>query len=152
MGSTPFCCMSDNRIIRLMRRQKPFLILHVINTSPMWICRLTSVTLENALFNEVGFTVLFLSHISTRLPPTTAQVVVGSIFWAFRRLKRSRSQEMSARGYAFKAYDPNFPSFFNMIRNFQIPTDLRRRPITHLTCHLPCVNLHQLTNRSALIQ
>ena len=31
---------------------------------------------------------------------TAAQAVVDSIFWAFRRLKKPRSREMSARSYA----------------------------------------------------
>ena len=31
---------------------------------------------------------------------TAVQVVVGSIVWAFRRLKKPRFREMSARGYA----------------------------------------------------
>ena len=31
---------------------------------------------------------------------TAVQTVVGSIVWAFRRLKKPRSREMSARGYA----------------------------------------------------
>ena len=37
------------------------------------------------------------------LPPgekTAFQAVGGSIVWAFRRLKKPRSREMSARGYA----------------------------------------------------
>ena len=31
---------------------------------------------------------------------TAVQAVIGSIAWAFRRLKKPRSLEMSARGYA----------------------------------------------------
>ena len=38
-------------------------------------------------------------HCAT-LSGTAAQAVVGSIVWAFRRLEKSRSSEMSARGYA----------------------------------------------------
>ena len=42
---------------------------------------------------------------------TEAQAVVGSIFWTFRRLKRPRSGEMSARGYALYSFCPQL-SFF----------------------------------------
>ena len=40
-----------------------------------------------------------------------AQVVVGSILWAFRRLKKPRCWEMSARGYALHSVCLQ-PSFF----------------------------------------
>ena len=39
---------------------------------------------------------------------TAVQAVVGSIVWAFRRLKKPRSQ-MSARGYALHGERPTFP-------------------------------------------
>ena len=35
---------------------------------------------------------------------TAVQSVVGSIVWAFRRLKKPRSREMSTRGYALLTY------------------------------------------------
>ena len=43
---------------------------------------------------------------------TAVQAVVGSIVWAFRRLKKPRSWEMSARGYAIHGVCPqlSFPS------------------------------------------
>ena len=41
-----------------------------------------------------------------------AQAAVGSIVWAFRRLKKSRSQEMSARGYALHSVSPKL-SFYH---------------------------------------
>ena len=34
---------------------------------------------------------------------TEVKVVVGSIFWAFLRLRKSKSREMSARGYAVQS-------------------------------------------------
>ena len=40
---------------------------------------------------------------------TAVQAVVGSIVWKFRRFKKPRCREMSARGYALIAYAPNFP-------------------------------------------
>ena len=48
------------------------------------------------------------------LPPgeeTAVQTEVGSIVWAFRRLKKPRCREMSARGYAFYSVWPQL-SFF----------------------------------------
>ena len=47
------------------------------------------------------------------LEETAAQTVVGSIVWAFRRLKKPRSREMSARSYALHSVCLNFPSFFS---------------------------------------
>ena len=45
---------------------------------------------------------------------TVVQAVVGSIFWAFRRLKKPRRREMSARGYALYSVCPQLSllSFF----------------------------------------
>ena len=37
---------------------------------------------------------------------SAVQVVVGSIVWAFRRLGKPRSREMSARGYALYSLCP----------------------------------------------
>ena len=37
---------------------------------------------------------------------TAVQAVVGSIVWAFRRLKKPSCREMSARGYAFHSVCP----------------------------------------------
>ena len=47
---------------------------------------------------------------------TADEAVVGSIVWAFRRLKKPRSREMSARGYALRSVRPNIPFFpsFNL--------------------------------------
>ena len=42
---------------------------------------------------------------------TTVQTVVGSIVWAFRRLKLPRCREMSARGYALYSVCPELPFF-----------------------------------------
>ena len=45
---------------------------------------------------------------------TTAEAEVGSIVWAFRRLEKPRSREMSARGYALHSVcrQHNFLIFF----------------------------------------
>ena len=40
---------------------------------------------------------------------TAVQAVVGSIAWAFRRVKKPSSREMSARGYALHSVRP--PTF-----------------------------------------
>ena len=37
---------------------------------------------------------------------TAAQVVVGSVVWALRGLKKPRSRDMSARGYALHCVCP----------------------------------------------
>ena len=44
---------------------------------------------------------------------TAVQAVVGSIVWAFRRLKKPRCREMSARGYALYSVCPqlSLPTF-----------------------------------------
>ena len=42
---------------------------------------------------------------------TAVQTVVGSIVWIFRRLKKPRCREMSARGYALRSVCPQL-SFF----------------------------------------
>ena len=39
---------------------------------------------------------------------TAVQAVVGSIVWAFRRLKKPRCREMNARGYALYSVRPLF--------------------------------------------
>ena len=39
------------------------------------------------------------------------QAVVGSIVWAFRRLKKTRSREMNVRVYVLHSACPNFPFF-----------------------------------------
>ena len=44
---------------------------------------------------------------------TAVYAVVGSIVWAFRRLKKSRNREMSAR--RFTAFALNFPSFLYIL-------------------------------------
>ena len=46
---------------------------------------------------------------------TAVQAVVGSIVWAFRRLKKPRCRQMSARGYALYNVCPQlsfFPSIY----------------------------------------
>ena len=40
---------------------------------------------------------------------SAVQAVVGSIVWAFRRLKNPKRKEMSARGYAFHSICPQLP-------------------------------------------
>ena len=46
---------------------------------------------------------------------TAAQAVVGFIVWAFRRLKKPRSREMSARGYVlYSVYALIFPYRFEI--------------------------------------
>ena len=40
------------------------------------------------------------------------QAVVGSIVWSFRRLKKPRSREMGARGYAFHSVCPQLSFSF----------------------------------------
>ena len=49
---------------------------------------------------------------------TAVQAVVGSIIWAFRRLKKPRCREMSASGYALHSVCPqisfSFPSFLHI--------------------------------------
>ena len=47
------------------------------------------------------------------------QAVVGSIVWAFRRLKKPRCREMSARGYALYSVCPQL-SFFASITYKQV--------------------------------
>ena len=42
---------------------------------------------------------------------TAVQAVVDSIVWAFRKLRKPRSREMSARGYALHSVQPQL-SFF----------------------------------------
>ena len=58
----------------------------------------------------------------------TVQAVVGSIVWTFRRLKKPRRREMSARGYALHNVCPklSFPSFHLFVSNFflQIISDV----------------------------
>ena len=44
---------------------------------------------------------------------TAVQAVVGSDVWAFRRLKKPRCREMSARSYALYSVRPQF-SFFSL--------------------------------------
>ena len=51
---------------------------------------------------------------------TAVQAVVGSIVWAFRRLKKPRSREMSARGYALHSVCPRL-SFFLQLSTFLFP-------------------------------
>ena len=48
---------------------------------------------------------------STEGGETAVQAVVGSIVWAFRRLKKPRSREMSARGYSLHSVCPQLPFF-----------------------------------------
>ena len=43
---------------------------------------------------------------------TAVQAVVGSIVWGFRRLKKLRCREMSARGYALNSVLPPTFLFF----------------------------------------
>ena len=50
---------------------------------------------------------------------TAVQAVVGSIVWAFRRLKKPRCREMSARGYALHSVCPlHFPSYTTLYMCF----------------------------------
>ena len=51
-----------------------------------------------------------------RLLCNFVQAVVASIVWAFRRLKKPRCREMSARGYALHSVCPQL-SFFSYIAN-----------------------------------
>ena len=46
---------------------------------------------------------------------TPARAVVGSIVWAFRRLRKPRCREMSARGYALHSVCPQLSFFFFFI-------------------------------------
>ena len=48
---------------------------------------------------------------------TAVQAVVGSIVWAFGRLKKPRCWEMSARGYALDSVCPQISFFFPDITN-----------------------------------
>ena len=62
-------------------------------------------------------------HIGHHLILLAVQAVVGSIVWAFLRLKKPRSREMNARGYAL--YNVclqlcNFPWYRCADANFQI--------------------------------
>ena len=43
---------------------------------------------------------------------TAVQAVAGSIVWAFRRLKKPRSREMSARSHALHSVRPQLSLFF----------------------------------------
>ena len=43
---------------------------------------------------------------------TAVQAVVGSIVWVFRRLKKPRSREMSARVYALHSVRPQLSFLF----------------------------------------
>ena len=52
----------------------------------------------------------------TRAEETAVQAVAGSIVWAFRRLKKPRCREMSARGYALDSVCPQL-SFFSSTPN-----------------------------------
>ena len=52
---------------------------------------------------------------------TAVQSVVGSIVWAFLRLKKPRSREMSARGYALHRICPQI-SFFSFGNRGARPT------------------------------
>ena len=46
---------------------------------------------------------------------TAVQAVVGSIVWAFRRLKKPRSREKSARGYALHSVRPQLSFFMRTV-------------------------------------
>ena len=48
---------------------------------------------------------------------TAVQAVVGSIVWGFRRLKKPRCREMSARGYALHSVRPELYFFCSFIAN-----------------------------------
>ena len=50
---------------------------------------------------------------------TAAHAVVGSIVWAFRRLKKLRNRKMRARSYAFHSVFPQL-SFFHITKLFYI--------------------------------
>ena len=50
---------------------------------------------------------------------TAVQAVVGSVVWAFRRLKKPRCREMSARGYALHSVCPNFLFFVKSYWKYQ---------------------------------
>ena len=48
---------------------------------------------------------------------TAVQAIVGSIVWAFSRLKKPRSREMSARSYALHSVRPKLSFFFFLIQD-----------------------------------
>ena len=64
------------------------------------------------------FIYLFYFSFINRVPglalgeETTVHAVVGSIVWAFRRLKKPRCREMSARGYALHSVRPQLSFSF----------------------------------------
>ena len=70
---------------------------------------------------------------------TAAKAVVGSIVWAFRRLKKPKSGEMSARGYALHSVCPSFSFFLSITpasmsaANGQIDTIIGQKPSHGLT-------------------
>ena len=73
---------------------------------------------------------------------TAVQAVVGSIVWAFRRLKKPRCREMSARGYALHSVCPQL-SFFLFFHSYPSnpPTDLHLMKIRSEECdsvHICC--------------
>ena len=53
----------------------------------------------------------------------TVTQAVGSIVWAFRRLRNPKSREMSARSYAFLTHTPNF--LFKLQISTNVTTTLR---------------------------
>ena len=53
---------------------------------------------------------------------TADQAVVGSIVWAFRRLKKPRCREMSSSGYALHSVYPQ-PSFLYLCFLFEYTID-----------------------------
>ena len=73
---------------------------------------------------------------------TAVQTGVGTIVWAFRRLRKSRSREMSARGYAHPSVRPEL-CFFHMFGDFGrfvvhvfLFRLLRLQALLHRTCRL----------------
>ena len=64
---------------------------------------------------------------------TAVQAIVGSIVWAFRRLKKPRSGEMSARGYAHHSVCPQLFFFLKSLSQstsstFEVCDNLRSIP------------------------
>ena len=74
------------------------------------------------------------------------QAVVGSIVWAFRRVKKPRYREMSARGYALHSVYPQrsflsihlFANFYTIIsQRVRLHNHLHEYLADYLHIHLP---------------
>ena len=55
------------------------------------------------------------------LEETAAQALVGSIVWAFRKLKKPKSREMSACGYALHSVCPQLSFFIEFMHPSKFP-------------------------------